>query len=84
MIDFSRSIGILPRIVTYNIRSLSYYSQNTNRHSSICTFIKDVIKDIDILCIQETHLAESEHFALSHLNFPVSLNNLRMGSAVQP
>jgi hypothetical protein len=74
-----------PSLLTYNIRSLSFYStdpQSLTRRLSISHAIKDFIKSHDIICLQETHLAHLESFALSSLSgCVVSRNNLSMSSA---
>ncbi len=69
----------VPRILSYNIRSLSFYSTGQRalkRRISIFNALHDFIKDHDIICLQETHLAPTESFALDSLpSCVISRNN---------
>src|SRR6185312_6539010 len=75
----------VPRIVSYNVNSLSHYSTSSDlclRRQLVTSCIRDVLPATDILCLQETNLATNETHALS--GFPrcrVSLNNFRMREA---
>ena len=83
--SFSNSSALIPRILSYNVNSLSYYASNSyarKRHSLISSFLHDSIKTQDIICLQETSLAQAEQHALSNLpGCIVSHNNLQMGTA---
>ena len=74
----------IPRILSYNVHSLSYYASNpralSRRHSISCA-MRDFIKAHDIICLQETHLSANESFAFSELhNCRVSRNGSDMNS----
>lgn len=73
----------VPRIISYNVNSLSYYSTSTDlvhRRNLVSSCLRDLLGSADILCLQETNLAASEALALSSItpNSAVSLNNLKM------
>ena len=61
----------IPSILSYNIRGLSFYSTSSrslHRRISISNAFNDFIKNHDIVCVQETHLARNECFAFSSLH----------------
>src|SRR5690349_138649 len=76
----------VPRIISYNVNSLSYYSTSSDlvlRRAMVSSCLRDLISSTDILCLQETNLASAEAHALSAV-FPqsaVSLNNYTMHEA---
>jgi len=76
----------VPRIVSYNVNSLSYYSTASDlvlRRGLITSCLRDLASSTDILCLQETNLAATESFALSSISpqGSVSLNNHKMFQA---
>ena len=85
VLSLSNSPLPIPRLLSYNVNSLSYYSSNTssrNRHHLINSFLLDNIKNHDIICLQETNLARLEKHALSNLpGCTISHNNHQMGTA---
>ena len=73
----------LPSILSYNIRGLSFYSTSSRalqRRISISNAFSSFVQNHDVICVQETHLAPNEQFALSFPNCIVSRNNLSMHS----
>lgn len=79
-LSFDNSTALIPRIVSYNVNSLSYYS-DSKRRNLVRTFINDAIQNVDILCLQETNLASTERSALANIKGIASLNNHQMGTA---
>ena len=83
--SLSSSFFPLPSILSYNIRGLSFYSTSSralHRRISISKAFNDFIKNHDIICVQETHLARNECFAFSSLNgCLISRNNSDSQSA---
>ena len=75
----------VPRIISYNVNSLSYYSTTpelVHRRDLITSCLRDLTSSADIVCPQETNLAATEAFALSSLSaHAVSLNNYKMYQA---
>ena len=75
----------IPRILSYNVNSLSYYSSSSSarlRHQRISSFLRDNVNNHDVICLQETNLALAEQNALSNLpGCSVSRNNFQMGVA---
>jgi ribonuclease HI/exonuclease III len=75
----------VPRIISYNVNSLSYYSTTpelVHRRDLITSCLRDLTSSADIVCLQETNLAATEAFALSSLSaHAVSLNNYKMYQA---
>lgn len=69
--SFYNSIALIPRIISYNVNSLSYYATDPSRTNNIRTFIQDSLRKADIICLQETNLATKEQQALSHINAKV-------------
>ena len=56
-----------PRVVTLNVNSLSQYTTTvggTNRRLRIHSLLERIMRDNDIVCLQETHLTEYEDTAL--------------------
>lgn len=82
---FQSSSLLVPRITSYNVRSLSFYASDPSaiaRKGLINQCLKDVIRDNDVVCLQETNLAPSERLALSNLpHCQVSRNNLQLHQA---
>ena len=76
----------VPRIISYNVNSLSYYSTTpelVHRRGMITSCLRDLASSADIVCLQETNLAATETFALSSISpqASVSLNNYKMHQA---
>ena len=75
----------IPRILSYNIRSLSYYATYPHafsRRASIHNALKSFIQNHEIVCLQETHLAHTESSALSHFkDCDISRNNKNLSQA---
>ena len=76
----------VPRIISYNVNSLSYYSTSSDlvlRRAIVSSCLRDLISSADILCLQETNLVSSEAFALSSISpgGSVSLNNFKLREA---
>ena len=73
----------VPRIVSYNVNSLSYYSTSADlvhRRNLVSSCLRDLLSSADILCVQETNLAAAEALALSSIapDSAVSLNSFKM------
>lgn len=85
LLTLSNYAASIPRILSYNINSLSYYSTNPRsnfRRHLISSFIADNLSKFEIICLQETNLARSEQHAMTHLpGCVVSLNNLKQDTA---
>jgi len=67
-----------PRILSYNIRSASYYATNTRalaRRFLISKALDHFSLKHEIICLQETHLAPDENFAFKRFGCAVSWNN---------
>ena len=83
--DFSHHAALVPRILSYNIASLSYYASSKEartRNARIMNTLSDFVKSSDIICLQETNLSELEEHALSSLKgCLISRNNFAMGVA---
>ena len=83
--DFSKHASLVPRIISQNVNSLSYYAcskAGQKRNAKIKSTLKDYVKAADIICLQETNLSTDDCFALSSLNgCLISRNNFEMGSA---
>ena len=83
--DFSKHASLVPRIISQNVNSLSYYAcsdAGEKRGAKIRSALKDYMKAADILCLQETNLSTGDCFALSSLKgCLISRNNLEMGVA---
>ena len=61
----------VPRIISYNVNSLSYYStasELVRRRGLITSCLRDLTSSADIVCLQETNLAATEAFALSSIS----------------
>ena len=63
------ALGLIPfpRIATYNVNSLSQYANTSDslaRRHNIITNIKELLKQADIVCLQETRLLPNDHGAL--------------------
>ena len=63
------ALGLVPfpRIATYNVNSLSQYANTSDslaRRHNIITNIKELLKQADIVCLQETRLLPNDHGAL--------------------
>jgi len=74
----------LPRILSYNIRSSSYYATDTRalfRRRSLSNALISFIADHDIICLQETHLAFDECYAFDSPFCTVSRNNKNIARA---
>lgn len=75
----------MPRLVSYNVNGLSFYSKTPSacsRYSRALSTLRDLIPKFDIICLQETRLASAEKFALTSLpNCSISFNNRSMTSA---
>ena len=76
----------VPRIISYNVNSLSFYSTSidlTHRRNLVSACIRDLLASSDIVCLQETNLATHETQALFSIvpHSAVSLNNLKMHEA---
>ena len=84
-LSLSSSLLPIPRLLSYNVHSLSFYSTDPralSRSYSIRNALSDFIKNQDIICLQETHLASADSLALSYLSgCVVSRNNACMGKA---
>ena len=87
--SFDTSTLPIPRVLSYNIRSLSFYStfpHALSRRLSIANALNSFCKNHEIICLQETHLASEEQFALSNFqDCSVSRNNkniLQGGTAI--
>ena len=83
---FHNSSLPVPRIISYNVNSLSYYSTSpdlVHRRNIVSSCLRDLLSSSDILCLQETNLSTSEALALSSIlpNSAVSLNNFKMHEA---
>ena len=84
ILSLGSSFELVPRIISYNINSLSYYVTSIpgkSRQRTIRNCLKDFITRADLICLQETNLAEKERFALSLPGCHVSRNNFAMGVA---
>lgn len=83
--SFSTHTSLVPRLLSYNTNSLSYYATNPHsraRASSINAALHDFLPSFDIICLQETNLSSSEQLALSSLpGCTISYNNYNMTSA---
>ena len=83
--SFSSSAALVPRIISYNVNSLSYYATSPDgrlRRSIISSTLRDFIVKCDIICLQETNLSASEKLALTALpRCSVSFNNFSMNVA---
>lgn len=81
--SFANSSHTIPRIISYNVNSLSYYASDSTgsaRRQLIQGALSDFINTNDIICLQETNLAPAEAHALSNLKgCLISRNNLSMG-----
>ena len=67
--------GLHVDITTYNINSLSYYTPHTGRKAQAVGRVVSLLKETDILCLQET-CRETEKTALCHIGgCQVSFNN---------
>lgn len=74
----------VPSILSYNIRSSSFYSSSSrasDRRRDIQSFLKYAVSNQNIICLQETHLAPNEHLAFHFPNSITSLNNLSIEHA---
>jgi ribonuclease HI/exonuclease III len=75
----------VPRILSYNVRSLSFYSTYPHaltRRLSISNALNSFRKNHEIICLQETHLASDEAFALASMqDCIISRNNKNMSQA---
>jgi exonuclease III len=74
-----------PHLLSYNVNSLSYYTTSESglrRKGQILDALGAFIKEADIICLQETNLAPSEKFALTHLpGCTIAHNNFDIGQA---
>ena len=84
-VSFSSSTACTPHLLTYNVNSLSYYSTSDSalqRKGRILEALGDFIKTADVICLQETNLAPSEKFTLTHLpGCTIAHNNYDLGKA---
>ena len=62
---FTQTTALVPRIISYNINSASFYnssSEGLSRHSKIRGCVKDLCKKCDILLLQETNLSPTDQY----------------------
>ena len=84
---FTSVYACVPRIVTYNVNSLSFCGSDgasADRRRQISSALSGFSKDCDIILLQETNLRSGERQALSSfesLGGKVSLNGVKKGSA---
>ena len=83
--DLAQHASLVPKIISYNINSLSYYACSVSgkiRNAKINRTLSDFVKSADIICLQETNLSTSESFALNSMKgCIISRNNYKMGAA---
>ena len=85
--SFASSLSCIPRLLTYNVNSLSFYASSQDarlRRDLQGQAWSDFIKDNDILLFQETNLCAEEAHALSTLGglgCVVSRNGFEQGVA---
>ena len=78
----------VPRLLSYNIRSASFYASNPrslSRRASISYALSSFVSSHDIICLQETHLDANEIFAFDRPGCIISRNNFdcsRAGTAI--
>ncbi len=84
-LSFANSTVVVPRIVSYNVNGLSYYSTDSDgvfRKNLAAQAISDFVPRCDIICLQETNLTLAERLCFSSLpGCIVSFNSLKRGVA---
>ena len=76
-LSFSNSTLSIPRILSLNLNSLSYYG-GTSRHRRIMKYLRSNIKNFDTICLQETGLLAAEGGALDFGDCKTGLSNKRL------
>ena len=84
---FTSVYACVPRVVTYNVNSLSFYGSDgasADRRRQISSALSGFSKDCDIILLQETNLRSGERQALNSFESSggkVSLNGVKKGTA---